>query len=1339
MKFIKTLSIYIYCYYIINRIISSNITTIMNIKGSLFDYNDLWILDGHPILPKTKGYMNGLSKIQRYCNPYSNTTRTNLLILFDLLFDKPLLYIMNDKTKKDLVESYSTIYIENVKFDLIENNKYKESDQFFYRTLPENITEEVKKSIEAMKSNYLSLTDTTQETLSDQQRNKLIYPKAECIYRWCDIQLWGLFDIVAIREEYDIISCIIQQINKNQIPKSDLLSRFISLLYQTSRNPQIIIPYQILYYISEALESNNNSNNTSSNIDLIIKNIIFSVYNDLIYSWLQSQWNGYVNIHTIDNTITPELSNLIQGEKSYVKQFNLQKRIINEMIQSPSYLYHPMITIQYLNVIKSLLYNSKPLQLMDLPFKVRQLDNIRSLLTRNILKNNDISIRDINILNSLVSKTFMSLKSLIPIQLQSEYQEKLSEIENKSNESVDVSVVVECVKQAECQRFRDLVPLYIQPLSKLYSVDLSQCNYPNKSVIINSLKWIYLGCIRCLLLIPSLPVDPLLIPELKLNSIKVILERYCNEIEYKKWFNFISFGGSDDRNMSIYESIENRIKKLQEKSKILKSKTAIRPKSTSDLQFIDLYNELHQFFTTIALPTNIIEIANSFIPSDISEILRRNKPNSSIDPLQREQTLQPSIDSFIIHLSSNYSNYYDILNPIFASLEYIKHGLNLLSHEYQFNLEQYSSYDGENSQFYKVIKSALEFPLISNEKSIEMVEPHSQIISNTTYSQINFLKIPLLKLVLYRIVTSPDYINDDIYSFHKLSLLFISEFRKKRDEIEKKKQDAAAFIKVKVHTQVTTDEENDEEFKKLFPDYQQQMESLLLDENSNSDNNKNDDNQKKKESSNVDDELKHKIDINNQDILWLYTLHSLLFSSNIQYKTVFPTVIYELYSNIIFYIEEISLLKNTNLENECQTLNLYFLSVLRDYCQGSFTPSLSIKTQYIYDFRNDPDLPSLIKIYEPVKAFQNRIFDLLKLYPDNSDLQILIRISNGILKLPLSSPIEQVLIGLQLLFSKSDAWLHVRKDDSIAEELKGITSLLIQWRKDELNNWQNMFAFEEQNIDKETCLYFPSLYTIIFSENTTDNDNDKPKKSKKYKYMYLNKDTEWIIEKPKNLDKESTVNNTYLKEVYDTLETFLSRATIGQFMSRLDLLSQFLTEISVMNKIDLNVKLTTIYNLLNNVYQFYSQFVEFIAQEKKNLRDPIVSELKKKIKISQWDDKTLYALLESSKESHKVIFKYVLKYRKEVLGLAIKDVIFKSFDISYQVGSENANNDNVQFFLKEPISFYDINTLAIPSFVEIKSGDKTFKLEKIFKTMNEECIKPIVIPINELTVYFYYF
>lgn len=1304
----------------------------MNIKGSLFDYNDLWTLDGHPILPKTKGYLKGLSKIQRYCNPYSNNTRSNLLMLFDLLFDKPLLYIMNDKTKKDLVESYSTIYIENVKFDLIENNKYKESDQFFYKTLPDNMVEEVKKSIETMKSNYLSLTDTTQETLSDEQRNQLIYPKAECIYRWCDIQLWGLYDIISVREEYDIINSIIEQINRNQIPKSDILYRFITLLYQTSRNPQVIIPYQILYYISQALESNNNP----SNIDLIIKNIVFSIYNDLVYSWLHSQWNGYINIHSIDNTITPELSNLIQGEKSYIKQFNIQKRIINEMIQSPSYLYHPMITTQYLNLIKSLLYNSKPLQLMDLPFKLKQLDNISGLLTRNILSNDEISKKDINTLNSLVSKTFMSLKSLIPIQSQNIYQEKLNEIENKHNESVDLSLVIESIRQAECQRFRDLVPSYIQPLFEFYSIDLNQSNYPNQSIIINSLKWVYLGCIRCLLLIPSLPVDPLLIPELKLNSLKVILERYCNEIEYKRWFNFISYGGSDNRNMSIYESIENRIRKIQEKSKSLKSKTAIRPKSTSNTQFSELYNELHQFFTTIALPTNIIEIANSFISSELSEILKINKTNSSIDPLQREQTLQPSIDNFINHLSTTYSNYYDILNPIFASLEYIKHGLNILSHYYQFKSEEYGKY----SQLYKVIKSTLEFPLISSEKSIEMVEPHSQIISNTQYSQINFLKIPLLKLVLYRIVTSPDYLNDDIFSFHKLSLLFISEFRKKRDEIEKKKQEAASFVKVKVHTQVTTDEENDEEFKKLFPDYQEQMESLLLENGSNKEE---DETQQKNETiNNIEDDLKHKIDINNQDILWLYTLHSLLFSSNIQYKTVFPTIIYELYSNVISYIEEISLISNTDLENQSQTLNLYFLSVLKDYCQGTFTPSLSIKTQYIHDFRNDPDVPSLIKIYEPVKAFQNRIFDLLKLYPDNSDLQILIRISNGILKLPLSAPIEQVLIGLQLLFSKSDAWLHVRKDDSIADELKGITSLLIQWRKDELNNWQNMFAFEEQNIDKETCLYFPSLYTIIFSENTVDKENDgnsneKPKKSKEYKYLFLNKETEWIIKKPKNLDKEPVVNNDYIKQIYDTLETFLSRATIGQFVSRLDLLSQFLTEISVMNKIDPNVKLNTIYNLLNNVYHFYLQFIDFITQEKKNLRDPIVSELKKKIKISQWDDKTLYALLESSKESHKVIFKYVLKYRKEVLGLPIKNIIFKSFDISYQVGAENTNTDNIQFFLKPPSSFYDITKLFTPNFVDIKAGNKSIKIKNIYNKMNEKCIEPIILPIKEITVYIY--
>lgn len=173
-----------------------------------------------------------------------------------------------------------------------------------------------------------------------------------------------------------------------------------------------------------------------------------------------------------------------------------------------------------------------------------------------------------------------------------------------------------------------------------------------------------------------------------------------------------------------------------------------------------------------------------------------------------------------------------------------------------------------------------------------------------------------------------------------------------------------------------------------------------------------------------------------------------------------------------------------------------------------------------------------------------------------------------------------------------------------------------------------------------------------------------------------------------------------------------------------------------MIKSDNKVKLNIVNNLLSNIYQYYNQFYDYIIQEKDNMRKPIVDELVKKIKPYQFDDKTLYALERASYESHKILFRYILKYRKEVLGLCVKDAIFRSFNVNYQSKSEN--NEIKELKLKLPLEYYNIEYILNEK-EDIEIEGKKIELNKVFKKINKKCDKSSELSINEVTVYNLYF
>jgi len=62
---------------------------------------------------------------------------------------------------------------------------------------------------------------------------------------------------------------------------------------------------------------------------------------------------------------------------------------------------------------------------------------------------------------------------------------------------------------------------------------------------------------------------------------------------------------------------------------------------------------------------------------------------------------------------------------------------------------------------------------------------------------------------------------------------------------------------------------------------------------------------------------------------------------------------------------------------------------------------------------------------------------------------------NHILSFPLSSPLMKLLTGLELSLGKCQEWeANAHKGVSLSAHLEALTTLVLDWRKMELNGWK---------------------------------------------------------------------------------------------------------------------------------------------------------------------------------------------------------------------------------------------------------------------------------------------
>ena len=704
---------------------------------------------------------------------------------------------------------------------------------------------------------------------------------------------------------------------------------------------------------------------------------------------------------------------------------------------------------------------------------------------------------------------------------------------------------------------------------------------------------IYLGLTMVNILTPHTPLDPVVIKQRELDCLEGEFENLQSNLEAHKVYYNVCLGISDTglskQTPLPIERLERRILNLENEMKTLKKRLAVRP---SNSQYPEIFYTCRKVIHTLCDVNKINELIEQL----------ETQQNSPTKCFQTISTHMKSIASTINSLQRKYLSYRDVITPVTFSLSILLYGL--------FNITQiykHSSFIPNYSLTNSLILFSQNHPYQTNISRI------SHVINSENFQKISAKKREkICRLILTWVLEIVEFRK---YSFsvlekifYKILNVYVKEWekfveREKKKEIEK---DSLYRYKEEQHCLQTSEEIIDKDFKEKFPDYYEDFTEMESTETIS---------KPSKNGPNLDENLWN---FTEETYTFITNIHSYLHSGNFLIET--PKCNREtansehfLQQRILHQYDLVCCMQ-TNPNDELSNLHI----AAAHTCLRSITEPFATET---YDFYLDPNPCELQQVKPAITVFKTKIYNLLEEWPDHSVLNQLILVADRILVLSVTSPIMQILTGLQILITKAQDWeAYAAKHVSIQEELGLISQLVIRYRKMELEGWPRILQATKRKFRMKSTKYFMHIYQVIS--------------------VYF--------------CKEDIGNNEEIEKIANLLKQLIESSCLGNFELRLNLLRNFKSSFKFSN---------AVFHTLASLYSFYSQFISEVKNRFESQCTPIEKELKDFVSISKWNDVNYWRLKDSVEKSHRTIHKYVRKYQ-EVLNEPVQDLlIIRTFNL----------------------------------------------------------------------------
>lgn len=290
------------------------------------------------------------------------------------------------------------------------------------------------------------------------------------------------------------------------------------------------------------------------------------------------------------------------------------------------------------------------------------------------------------------------------------------------------------------------------------------------------------------------------------------------------------------------------------------------------------------------------------------------------------------------------------------------------------------------------------------------------------------------------------------------------------------------------------------------------------------------------------------------------------------------------------------------------------------------------KPEKTYGFYTEPNLAEVQKLIALIQSVQSRFLDLEEVWPEHATIKDVLRSSSELMALRHIEPLAIIITKAEQVHGYIHEWQVVAsKQYSVAALYDQLTALLVSWRRLELSTWARLLDMEDKKCDEDAESWWFLAYEIIIAAPLS------------------------MIHSDRDLQK-------HVKELFATLEDFLSTTSMGQYSHRLRLIECFATYLGSLAREEPRMK--TVQNTLFNFLGYYSRFEKSIQETLHKGRVGFEKDLKEVLLLASWKDTNINALRDSAKRSHHRLFKIIRKYRAHLahpadksLGLGIPDPV----------------------------------------------------------------------------------
>ena len=351
---------------------------------------------------------------------------------------------------------------------------------------------------------------------------------------------------------------------------------------------------------------------------------------------------------------------------------------------------------------------------------------------------------------------------------------------------------------------------------------------------------------------------------------------------------------------------------------------------------------------------------------------------------------------------------------------------------------------------------------------------------------------------------------------------------------------------------------------------------------------------------------------------------------------------------------------------------------------------LLLECKYVADwnplnFHIDPNPSALTKCHDLLRKILQNTMDILLRFPGNEILVLICQVCARILEFPITVSVGKMLASAQFLLLRMQEWeQYAARDVSLKEDMQLLVNQISQWRELELNSWTDLLRCKEVEYVRRAKRKWFTLASILKSipDNIVEKESGDSSDASDCKWETLKMScSEWLFSGRKSSSdflrkfnghynkltpsnqKETPSSqcideDSYLQDIFDSLDGFLRSSSVGEFPTRLHLIRLFALDLSQSNgqfhdRFLHNKKSFVCYG----VWQYYEQFLGPVRKFQDKLKSPIQQRLDDEIKISRWDQFNTYAVIEHSTKVHRKLNKIIREYSVEVLDFPISSVL----------------------------------------------------------------------------------